>query len=301
MNPPALPPYQNGGNPLPDMPDRYNRSVKILLTAPPGTGKSTIIDAVVAAYPGPALGIVAREELDETGERAGFVSVDSRSQRRQFMFRAKQGPGAFHGFDVDIPAIDEFVVPELERGLSVPEALLYIDEIGRAQALSKRFLETLAKVFDRPGPTLASIVFEEEPWSLFFRRHPQAVLIEITRVNRERMPGVLLAVLNAHHLYLALSESQKDFVRRKLSELIQSGHLVSAAKLFNNALPYVNEKRIEQTASGRFAIEGKTKRHVLSIDEAGFSCDCDLSNGRGEFQGASEPCSHYLSILVLKH
>lgn|GEM_PF-414101 len=283
------------------MPDRYNRPVKILLTAPPGTGKSTIIDAVVAAYPGPALGIVAREELDETGERAGFVSVDSRSQRRQFMFRAKEGPGAFHGFEVDIPVIDDFVVPELERGLSTPEALLYIDEIGRAQALSTRFLETLERVFDRTGPTLASIVYEEEPWSLRFRRHPQTVLIEISRANRESMPAVLLAALNAHHLYLALSGSQKAFVRRKLSELVQSGHLAGAVKLFNNALLYVKEKRIEQTASGRFAIEGKTARHVMAIDEGGFVCDCDLSNGRGDFAGSPQPCSHYLSVLIEKH
>ncbi|MGD9683937.1 MAG: nucleoside-triphosphatase [Candidatus Obscuribacterales bacterium] len=275
--------------------------MKILLTAPPGTGKSTIIDAVVAAYPGRSVGIVAREKLDESGDRAGFVSVDSRSQRRQFMYRANEGPGAFHGFDVDVEAIDDFVVPELERSLSMPEALLYIDEIGRAQALSNRFLLTLEKVFERPGPTLASIVYEEEPWSHVFRRHPQTVLIEATMANREALPAVLLAAINAHQLYMALSEPQRGFVRKKLSELIESGHLTSAAKLFNNALAYVLEKRIEQAGPGSYVIEGKTKRHQLTLHEGGFVCDCDLSNGRGDFAGTRQPCSHYLSIQISKH
>ncbi|HMX46466.1 MAG TPA: nucleoside-triphosphatase, partial [Candidatus Obscuribacter sp.] len=61
--------------------------MKILLTASPGTGKSTIIDSVVQRFPGSKGGIVAREILNDSGERTGFTAVDQTGAARQFMYR----------------------------------------------------------------------------------------------------------------------------------------------------------------------------------------------------------------------
>ncbi|HND67794.1 MAG TPA: nucleoside-triphosphatase, partial [Candidatus Obscuribacter sp.] len=77
--------------------------MKILLTASPGTGKSTIIDTVVRRFPGSKGGIVAREILNESGERTGFTAVDQNGAARQFMYRTDSPDQASIGglFNVD--------------------------------------------------------------------------------------------------------------------------------------------------------------------------------------------------------
>lgn len=171
--------------------------MKVLLQAPPGTGKSTIIAAVVRKYPGATRGIVAREILDENGERTGFTSVNQVGVSRQFMFRTDT-PGLVNvdgQFDVDIEAIDSFVVPEVRKALAEHDSLVYIDEIGRAQAKSKVFVKLIQEVFRSPQRLLASIVYEDEPWSLEFKHAPGVRLISVTTDNRDALPDELLAML----------------------------------------------------------------------------------------------------------
>src|SRR5579885_1555623 len=127
--------------------------MKILLTAPPGMGKSTIREKVVRGFDGKHYGIVAREVLDESGKRIGFTSINPSGQSQQFMFYTESPSAESIGgqFDVDIKAIDDFVVPELKKGMTDSSALIFVDEIGRAQAKSPLFLQTLRQIFAKIG------------------------------------------------------------------------------------------------------------------------------------------------------
>lgn len=276
--------------------------MKLLLTSPPGLGKSTIIDSIVESIDCHKFGIVAREVLDQDGLRSGFRAIDSKGNQRQFMSATKDGSGPINGFAVDLEAIDAFVVPELEKALEQTETFVYIDEIGRAQARSKAFIDVVRRIFASSNPMLASIVFADEPFSLEFKNHPQAVSIEVNLKNRDRLPDVLRAALSNYSLYAGLSQARRLFVRQRFGSLIERDKLVSARKLFDNAIHYLVFDKVARSPANEneYEVRGKTDVHKLTLGNSDeeFTCDCDLANGRGQFVGRREPCSHYFSAIL---
>ena len=282
--------------------------MKILLTASPGTGKSTIIDSVVQRFPGSKGGIVAREILNDSGERTGFTAVDQSGAARQFMYRTNSPDQASIGglFNVDIDALDNFVVPALNLCRSQKFQLIYVDEIGRAQARSAAFLELVRVLLSANTSILGSIVFEDEPWSLEFKEHAEVILLPVTLANRSFLPDILLAAYKEADAFARLNTRQKQAVSAFLKHFLDCGQFMAAGKLFTNAIGYVSERKIaiteEEPALKSFRISGQSRAHELvwHRDTDSFVCDCDLSNGRGAFANAPEVCSHQMSVRLLE-
>ena len=276
--------------------------MKILLTAPPATGKSTVIGKVVESFVGSKRGIVAREIKDESGQRLGFTAINEAGESRQFMFYTEHPNENSVGgqFDVDIQALDEFVVHELRAGLADRAGLLYVDEVGRAQAKSAAFLQVLRQIFADNCHVLASIVYEDEPWSLEFKRHPDVCILEVTPANRHALPDILLAAFAYSELLSALRPAQQAQVIAWLRELLAVNQVHSAKKLFANALGYLAGGKIQAGKTpGEYVVAGQTRDHRIVCDESGaYLCDCDLANGRGQFVGKAGICSHEMSIRL---
>jgi nucleoside-triphosphatase len=278
--------------------------MKILLTAPPGIGKSTVIDAVVRKFHGARCGIVAREMLDETGGRVGFASVDGEGRSRQFMFRTQTPTAESIGgqYDVDVAAVDEFVVPEIRRGLSEPGSLIYVDEIGRAQAKSEQFLSALREIFASGGNLLAAIVYEPEPWSLEFKRLPGVCMIEVHANNRADLPAIILSAFSNSEHFEQLTDKQKAKVFELLQTFLAYEQYISAYKLFENAVGYLAQGKVQVVDEKlrSYAVAGKTRSHKIErpLGTSEYRCDCDLANGKGMFLGNPQPCSHAMSLML---
>src|SRR5437762_2213695 len=107
--------------------------MKILLTGKPGIGKTTIIEKFRKNYHGKICGIIAKEIRDVNNKRVGFEAVKLNGERKVFAHHyliqspIKHGRSNFH---IDINAIDNFIVPELQKGLQDTNSLLLLDEIG---------------------------------------------------------------------------------------------------------------------------------------------------------------------------
>ncbi|MDR3616480.1 MAG: nucleoside-triphosphatase [Candidatus Obscuribacterales bacterium] len=282
--------------------------MKILLTAPPATGKSTVIEQVVENYPNLSFGIRAREMRDANNQRIGFTSINGEGRSEQFMFREADAANATVGgeYSVSVDSIDRFVVPELKKGLAASaDALLYVDEIGRAQSQSRLFLEALRSVLDAPNNVLASIVFEDEPWSMEFKNRPDICLLKVDVQNRSDLPRILCCAYAASKSFRKLTSRQQTRVFVYLKEFVENYKFNSATKLFTNALPYVLEGKIEEldaidSDTRIFAVHGQTFSHRLTFvgKENRFNCDCDLANGRGAFLNKAAPCSHQMSVVL---
>lgn len=281
--------------------------MKILLTAPPGLGKTTVLESVVRDFEGKHYGIIAREILNERSERVGFTSIDPEGKSRQFMFHTNTPTEETIGglFDVDVSAIDEFVVPELRKGLNDPQSLIFVDEIGRAQAKSALFLDSLREIFRSPCNILATIVYDPEPWSLEFKADRAACMLTVLEENRNHLPSILVNAFSHSKEFERLSCKQKATVLAHLNQLVSAKQFIAASKLFTNAIGYVVEKRIrlasEKPGSISYEVDGRTNPHSITHDTITdrFRCDCDLSNGRGMFQNGRETCSHELSVRLL--
>lgn len=262
-----------------------------------------------------SLGGVLCIEQRGGARRTGFTAVLHGGREATFMSRfGKDCPikvplpddAVVGKYIVSVRTIDDFVVPELERCLEHCPGLVYIDEIGKAQAHSSAFFHVLRKLFDTNCNILATVVESDTPWSIEYKYNPQYWLIPVTTENREELAPVLLSVINNVSLFEQLTPSRQLEVKRLFFRMLESNKFVSARKLFSNALSYVIEGRVERVFASEveavYYINGSTGAHIVKMDfvSGKFTCDCDLSNCRGSFKHLlfGEPCSHEFSILI---
>jgi nucleoside-triphosphatase THEP1 len=297
-------------------------NMKILVTAPPKTGKSTLICRVIEALQKSGTkdcrGVLSTEKLDCTGiTREGFTAVLSDGRSKEFMIKENHESvghpcpeskmvAMIGTYQVKVDIIEEFVVPFLkkseEEGNNTEDGLIYIDEIGRAQAFSSEFLATVGDIFLHSTQcVLASIVFEDEAWSQSFKAYEFVWLVEVTEENRSFLPCILEAMYTHDHLFKQLSEDGQKLVKTIFFELLELKMFNAAKKLFSNAIKYILEGKIvvqgvkTQQESGAddgdcemrcFVVKGDTNTHEVHVKEN----KCDR-----EQNGSSAPPHDFLT------
>ncbi len=108
---------------------------KLLLTAPPKTGKTTVISRLVELLGEeglPAMGFVTTELRGNQGSRVGFV-VRSLDGDKAVIAHQDFDTGVRVGrYGVDVPAFERVALPVMER-LLTSDAVAIIDEIARME------------------------------------------------------------------------------------------------------------------------------------------------------------------------
>ncbi len=280
--------------------------MKILLTGKPGIGKSTILKKVATDLKIPKYGVVAKEIRDSQNQRIGFeaVTFDGRSSifAHKYAFKTKFSVGEYY---VDAEAIDNFVVPELRKGLDKSNSIVLIDEIGRMQSFSDEFLNIVGCLFQSRSNLLATIVLEDEPWSLKFKKYPGAILIEVNDKNREYLAETINIIFSNIEAYNKLTLNQQKFVNELFKNFIVGNKFIQAKKLFKNAVVCVAEGKVKKTLENsevnEYSISGMTNQHKTIFYKAAreYECDCNLFNGNAEFKGKAGECSHIMAIKIL--
>jgi hypothetical protein len=72
----------------------------------------------------------------------------------------------------------------------------------------------------------------------------------------------------------------------------QAAQYTQLKKLFKNAILYLAENKVEKVDNLTFNVIGNTDKHSVKKTENDWLCDCDLFNGRGEFENNAGECSH---------
>lgn len=166
----------------------------LLITGNPGSGKTTVIRRVAAARAGRRLGGFYTEEIRVGGERRGFRLATFDGQERVMAHVELHGPHRVGKYGVDVAVIDALA----DSALAVmEEADLYlVDEIGRMECMSPRFVAALRGLLDSRKPLVATIARKGGGFIAEVKARRDVELWEVTRGNRDGMPQEVLAWLD---------------------------------------------------------------------------------------------------------
>jgi nucleoside-triphosphatase len=171
------------------------KSAKILLTGLPGCGKTTAIMKIIAVLGCSSVAGFYTEEIRENNARRGFrwKSLDGTGgilAHVDIKSRFKVGK-----YGVDVAGFEKMVVPILDAEQSDAE-LFFIDEIGKMECFSRKFVAIVRSLFASDKSVLATVARRGSGLVSEIKNYPAVRLFNLTRENREKTIAEILQILS---------------------------------------------------------------------------------------------------------
>lgn len=169
-----------------------DRLKNLLLTGPPGCGKTTVIRKVVEKRPFRMTGFFTGE-IRKKGKRIGFMIETLTDQRALLAHRDFKGPHRIGPYGVSLENIDIVAVASIQS--PDPSTIIIIDEIGKMECLSERFRNTVSHLLASDFLILGTIPLRGEPFIKRIEERKDVALIEVNQENRDDLDQKIIETL----------------------------------------------------------------------------------------------------------
>jgi len=163
----------------------------LLLTGPPGCGKTTVVLRLVERLSGRRLAGFYTQEIRREGRRLGFEAVGlggARAVLAHVDFHAKKRVGRY---GVKLDGFEAIVQAELGKPFDEVD-LFVVDEIGKMECHSRVFAENAVRVLDGPVPVLATIAAKGGGFISRVKSRHDVELLPVTAGTRDELPDQVL-------------------------------------------------------------------------------------------------------------
>jgi nucleoside-triphosphatase len=158
----------------------------LLLTGAPGVGKTTVLSGLIAGLEGRRIRGFLTEEIRGSKGRVGFRIQTLDAQTATLAHVAVRSPHRVGKYRVDIEALDRMVEAAL---LPDDQTEIYlIDEIGKMECLSPRFVAALSGLLDSRCPVVATVARHGGGFIDQVKQRPDVELWQVTSQNRDDLP-----------------------------------------------------------------------------------------------------------------
>jgi nucleoside-triphosphatase len=170
------------------VPESLSRFKNLLLTSPPGFGKTTVLERMLEHLGDLRLAGFLTLELRDHGQRVGFEAVGLGGHRAilaHVRYRSLLSLGRY-GVEPDhlVPLIEE----ELNRTRGTVDAYV-IDEIGKMECHCPQFIQAVSRLLGGPVPLMATIALRGGGFIADVKKRPDVQIVEVTYGNRHALPG----------------------------------------------------------------------------------------------------------------
>ncbi|MFH1627443.1 MAG: NTPase [Pseudomonadota bacterium] len=170
------------------------RHDKTLITGRPGVGKTTLIQEIMERMRSVHMAGFYTAEIRSKGSRQGFELHGLNGKRRTLAHVDMDSPDRVGKYGVDTGGFEAFL--EILDLLNPDVELIVIDEIGKMELFSNRFRSLVHDVLNSRKQLLASIALEGEGFIREIKQRSDIHLLEVTRENRDHLPGALVEGLS---------------------------------------------------------------------------------------------------------
>lgn len=274
------------------------RIMKVLLTGAPRVGKTTLLQKLIPLVPD-AFWVISERTYDVSGIRNGFKAETSTGlsgvidRRDDFVPKEPMG-----NHQVDVAAIDRLFIDPILLAVKRHTQVIMIDEIGRIERYAPRFMPAVDTALVSDSVVVATIN-QSDDWAQPYLSRPDVIVVTLTADNTEDVTRTLEAMLANLGAYQSLVAHRQAKLRSMARDYAAGGQFISLRKLFKNTPVYLAESRYTKTGDSEYEVRGLTRTHQVVKTKTGWTCDCDLSNGRGKFAGHADECSHIQTVQVV--
>jgi nucleoside-triphosphatase len=157
----------------------------LLLTGPPGCGKTTAVRRLIDRLPDIRLAGVYTRELREGGTRVGFEIVGLSAKRRALLAHVRSRSHLRVGrYGVEVAALAQVVEEELGRPAG-DVGLFVVDEIGKMELLCGEFVTAVWRLLDGAVPIVATVALRGGGLIAEAKARADIRLVEVAEGNRD--------------------------------------------------------------------------------------------------------------------
>ena len=173
-----------------------NRSIKILLTGPPGCGKTTAVIAIVKKLNrGNAAGFYT-QEIRRDKARRGFSWIRLDGATGTLAHVDIKGQFKVGKYGVDVTGFEDAILPVLDIQQSDAK-LFVIDEIGKMECLSDKFTAAVQNLFISDKTVLATVAQKGGSLIKEVKKYPGVKLFQLKRTGQDKIVTEILELLSS--------------------------------------------------------------------------------------------------------
>lgn len=159
----------------------------LLLTGPPGCGKTTVVLRLVECLRDLRLRGFYTEEVRQDGQRVGFEVVGLAGRRGVLAHVRSPSRLRVGRYGVEPHALDEVIQAELSHLEGGVDAVL-IDEVGKMELFCSSFVEVVPRVLDGRVPVVGTVALNGPGLIGQIQARQDVQLIDISPHDRARLP-----------------------------------------------------------------------------------------------------------------